>query len=231
MSQLASRYQQVLARVAGACLASGRAATDVELVAITKNHPAEVVAELVDLGHRQFGENRDQEASPKSARLAELRPDANSTWHFVGQLQSNKVKSVLKYARVIHSIDRLSLVSELNKQLPKFDGSYSGFIELNLTSDEGRGGVLPENLTALAESVLALPNFELLGVMAVAGLGMEPASEFEKVLAASEKLRELAPSASKLSIGMSEDFETAISMGATHIRVGSAITGPRPLNP
>lgn len=231
MSQLASRYQQVLARVASACLASGREATDVELVAITKNHPAELVAELVDLGHRQFGENRDQEASPKSTRLAELRPDADSTWHFVGQLQSNKVKSVLKYARVIHSIDRLSLVAELNKQLPKFEGNYSGFIELNLTQDEGRGGVLPENLTALVDSVLELPNFELLGVMAVAGLGMEPAAEFEKVLAASAKLQELAPSASQLSIGMSEDFEIAISMGATHIRVGSAITGPRPLNP
>ena len=231
MSQIASRYQQVLARVASACLASGRAVSDVELVAITKNHPAELVAELVDLGHRQFGENRDQEASPKSARLAELRPESQSTWHFVGQLQSNKVKSVLKYASVIHSIDRLSLVSELNKQLPKFDAHYSGFIELNLTEDEGRGGVLPENLTALAESVLELPNFELLGVMAVAGLGMDPAAEFEKVLDASSKLQELAPSASMLSIGMSEDFETAISMGATHIRVGSAITGPRPLNP
>jgi PLP dependent protein len=231
LSQIASRYQQVLARVASACLASGRAVSDVELVAITKNHPAELVAELVDLGHRQFGENRDQEASPKSARLAELRPESQSTWHFVGQLQSNKVKSVLKYASVIHSIDRLSLVSELSKQLPKFDAHYSGFIELNLTEDEGRGGVLPENLTALAESVLELPNFELLGVMAVAGLGMDPAAEFEKVLDASSKLQELAPSASMLSIGMSEDFETAISMGATHIRVGSAITGPRPLNP
>jgi pyridoxal phosphate enzyme (YggS family) len=217
--------------MASACSASGRALQDVELVAITKNHPAEVVAELVDLGHLQFGENRDQEASPKSARLSELRPQAQPTWHFVGQLQSNKVKSVLKYAKVIHSIDRTSLVVELSKQLPKFEGSYSGFIELNLTEDEGRGGVLPQNLAPLAESVLQLPNFELLGVMAVAGLGMDPAAEFERVLAASNRLQEFAPSASKLSIGMSEDFEIAISMGATHIRVGSAITGPRPLNP
>lgn len=217
--------------MASACSASGRSLTDVELVAITKNHPAEVVAELVDLGQLQFGENRDQEASPKSARLAELRPQAQTTWHFVGQLQSNKVKSVLKYARVIHSIDRQSLVAELAKQLPKFEGTFSGFIELNLTDDPGRGGVLPENLAQLAESVLQLPNFELLGVMAVAGLEMDPGSEFEKVLVASSDLQKLVPGASKLSIGMSEDFEIAISMGATHIRVGSAITGPRPLNP
>lgn len=220
----------MLARIASACLASGRNESDVELVAITKNHPAEVVAELVDLGHGHFGENRDQEASPKSLRLAEIRPDSKPTWHFVGQLQSNKVKSVLRYARVIHSIDRASLVSELAKQLPKFEGSYSGFIELNLTADPGRGGVLPENLPALAESVLNLENFELLGVMAVAGLGEDPKAEFEKVLTASRKLQELAPSANQLSIGMSEDFEVAIAMGATHIRVGSAITGPRPTN-
>lgn len=220
----------MLARIASACLASGRNESDVELVAITKNHPAEVVAELVDLGHLNFGENRDQEASPKSLRLAEIRPDSKLTWHFVGQLQSNKVKSVLRYARVIHSIDRASLVSELAKQLPKFEGSYSGFIELNLTADPGRGGVLPENLPGLAESVLDLENFELLGVMAVAGLGEEPKAEFEKVLSASSKLQELAPSANQLSIGMSEDFEVAIAMGATHIRVGSAITGPRPTN-
>ena len=220
----------MLAKIASACLASGRNESDVELVAITKNHPAEVVAELVDLGHLHFGENRDQEASPKSLRLAEIRPDSKPTWHFVGQLQSNKVKSVLRYARVIHSIDRASLVSELAKQLPKFEGSYSGFIELNLTADPGRGGVLPENLPALAESVLKLENFELLGVMAVAGLGEDPKAEFEKVLSASSKLQELAPSANQLSIGMSEDFEVAIAMGATHIRVGSAITGPRPTN-
>ena len=220
----------MLARIASACLASGRNVADVELVAITKNHPAELVAELVDLGHQVFGENRDQEAGPKSQRLAELRPDFQATWHFVGQLQSNKVKSVLRYANVIHSIDRASLVSELAKQLPRFEGKYSGFIELNLTSDAGRGGVLPENLLALAESVLSLENFDLLGVMAVAGLGEDPRSEFEKVLTASHKLQKLAPGAKLLSIGMSEDFETAISMGATHIRVGSAITGPRPTN-
>ena len=220
----------MLARIASACLASGRPADAVELVAITKNHPAELVAELVDLGQLVFGENRDQEAGPKSQRLSELRPEANPTWHFVGQLQSNKVKSVLRYAKVIHSIDRASLVSELAKQLPKFEGKFSGFIELNLTSDEGRGGVLPENLLALAESVLGLENFELLGVMAVAGLGEDPRSEFEKVLTASHQLQQLAPNANQLSIGMSEDFEIAISMGATHIRVGSAITGPRPTN-
>ncbi|MFM1958286.1 MAG: hypothetical protein RI929_649 [Actinomycetota bacterium] len=220
----------MLARIASACLASGRPADAVELVAITKNHPAELVAELVDLGQLVFGENRDQEAGPKSQRLSELRPEADPTWHFVGQLQSNKVKSVLRYAKVIHSIDRASLVSELAKQLPKFEGKFSGFIELNLTSDEGRGGVLPENLLALAESVLGLENFELLGVMAVAGLGEDPRSEFEKVLTASHQLQQLAPNANQLSIGMSEDFEIAISMGATHIRVGSAITGPRPTN-
>jgi uncharacterized pyridoxal phosphate-containing UPF0001 family protein len=159
--------------------------------------------------------------------VAELRPDAETNWHFVGQLQTNKVKSVLGYASALHSIDRDSLVKELAKQLPKFEMKLDGFIELNLTADPNRGGVMPENLMALAEQVLAVDQINLLGLMAVAGLGEDPRAEFEKVLKLQSQLMELAPSAQGLSIGMSEDYEIALEMGATHIRVGSKITGPR----
>ncbi|MEY3561639.1 MAG: hypothetical protein RL068_791 [Actinomycetota bacterium] len=230
MIDLEQRYKQVLASMASACLASGRNVSEVELVVVTKNHPVELVAALVDLGHANFGENRDQEAKPKATQLAELRPAANPVWHFVGQLQTNKVKSVLSYASVIHSVDRASLVTELAKQMPKFDRRFSGFIELNLTTDPQRGGVMPESLLALAEQVLELPNFDLLGVMAVAGLNVEPELDFERALRALEALGTVAPKAKKLSMGMSADFETAIKMGATHIRVGSLITGPRAYN-
>ena len=230
MIDLKSRYEQVLARIASACSTSGRNLTDVELIVVSKNHPVSVVEELIDLGHRHFGENRDQEASKKASEVLESRPQSDPTWHFVGQLQTNKVKSVLNYSRVIHSIDRPSLVAELRKQLPKFEAEFSGFIELNLTEDPGRGGVTPENLLPLAEEVLELPNFVLLGVMAVAGLGVDPRSDFEKALEASRGLQELSSGAKFVSMGMSEDFELAIQMGATHIRVGSAITGPRPYN-
>ena len=223
---LAERYSSVKERVASACLAANREPLSVELIVITKLHPVEVASELFDLGHRHFGENRDQEAKPKAEALRAGGREA--TWHFVGQLQSNKVKSVLSYASAIHSIDRESLVKELGKQLENQDREIDGFIELNLTEDSGRGGVNEENLEALTELVLEIPRLRLRGVMAVAGLDKEPRAEFERTLQLAERVQRLAPSATDLSMGMSEDFETAISMGATHIRVGSAITGPRP---
>lgn len=197
------------------------------LIVVTKNHPAELVAELVDLGCMNVGENRDQEASAKYLATQELRPHNSLKWHFIGQLQTNKVKSVLRYASAIHSIDRSSLVQELAKQLPKLERTVQGFIELNLTGDPGRGGVMPANLEALTEEVLKVPEIQLQGLMAVAGLGEEPRSEFERVLELQHRFLTIAPEARSLSMGMSEDYQVALELGATHIRVGSKITGPR----
>ncbi len=225
---LAERYRSVLQTIEQTAQSVGRSKEDVELVVVSKNHPASLVAELVQLGQRAFGENRDQEASKKAEELRNSGFDVQ--WHFVGQLQSNKVKSVLEYASVIHSIDRPSLVTELSKQLSKQNKQIDGFIELNLTDDLGRGGVAPQDLLTLAEQVLAVQQIKLLGIMAVAGLGKDPAQEFDRAIGLSNQLQTLAPSATKLSIGMSEDFEVAIRLGATHIRVGSAITGPRPIS-
>lgn len=225
---LAERYRSVLQTIEQTAQSVGRAKEDVELIVVSKNHPASLVAELVQLGQKAFGENRDQEASKKADELKNSGFDVQ--WHFVGQLQSNKVKSVLEYASVIHSIDRPSLVGELSKQLSKQNKQIDGFIELNLTDDLGRGGVAPQELLPLAEQVLAVEQINLLGVMAVAGLGKDPAEEFERAIGLSQQLQTLAPSATKLSMGMSEDFEVAIRLGATHIRVGSAITGPRPIS-
>lgn len=222
---LAERYRSVQERISRAAVAAGRNAEDVQLIVVTKTHPAQIVIELAALGQLDFGENRDQEAAPKAQEVASIVSKAR--WHFVGQLQSNKVKSVLRYASVIHSIDRPSLVKELAKHLDNQDSQIDGFIELNLTQDENRGGVSKADLAALTEQVLSVPRINLLGVMAVAGLGEDPRAEFEKAVALSQIVRKLAPSAKSLSMGMSEDFEVAIAMGATHIRVGSAITGPR----
>jgi pyridoxal phosphate enzyme (YggS family) len=220
---LKERYERVLADVARTSSAFGPAT----LIVVTKNHPANLVAELIDLGCTDVGENRDQEASAKFDQTNLLRPSNNLNWHFIGQLQTNKVKSVLRYAKAIHSIDRTSLVQELAKQLEKQQRDVEGFIELNLTGDPGRGGVLPENLPQLIEQVLAVPGIKLKGLMAVAGLNENPRSEFEKVLRAQKTMLTLAPEAVGLSMGMSEDYQVALEMGATHIRVGSKITGPR----
>jgi pyridoxal phosphate enzyme (YggS family) len=227
LSQLATRYKEVQERISAAALSSGRQASDVDLIVITKTHPTLVVAELADLGHRSFGENRDQEAKPKAFELESLRPDCSFDWHFVGQLQSNKVKSAMSYAKTIHSLDRPSLLKEIAKQLAAGDVQIDCYIELNLTEDLNRGGLDPSVIKQFADSALTVPGLNLLGVMAVAGLDVDPRVDFEKVIRISRELREIAPDAMALSIGMSADYEVAIELGATHVRIGSAITGPR----
>ena len=200
----------------------------VELIIVTKNHPSELVLDLLDLGESQFGENKDQEASLKALTVAEAKTSNKPFWHFVGQLQSNKVRSMLGYASVLHSLDRTTLLKELGKQLAKEPSmKLDVFIELNLTDDSGRGGVSPDHLLGFAEEVLAFEQLELLGVMGVAGLEAQPEQEFLRIAEASQKLQTIAPKARFISAGMSGDFETAIAYGATHIRLGTAITGKR----
>ncbi len=223
---LAERYQGALSRIRAATDAAARAVDDITLVVVTKNHPAQLVLELLELGARDFGENRDQEAAPKAAEVRSVSAISH-TWHFVGQLQSNKVRSVLDYASVLHSLDRDSLLKELIKQTEKRESTLDVFIELNLTDDSGRGGIMPADLLPFAERVLEAPTLNLLGVMGVAGLDAEPAAEFERIRAASLALQTLEPAAKFISAGMSQDFELAIAHGATHVRIGTAITGKR----
>lgn len=223
---LAERYAGALSRIRGAAASAGRNQSDLTLVVVTKNHPASLVLELLELGARDFGENRDQEAAPKAAEVRATSLIAHN-WHFVGQLQSNKVKSVLDYATVLHSLDRESLLNELIKQTERRDTSLDVFIELNLTDDSGRGGIMPANLLPFAEQVLAAKRLNLLGVMGVAGLDADPAAEFDRIRAASDQLQTVAPDARFISAGMSQDFELAIAHGATHLRIGTAITGKR----
>jgi pyridoxal phosphate enzyme (YggS family) len=223
---LESRYKEVKERIAQAATRNGRELSDIELIVISKNHPASLVEELYSLGHRHFGENRDQEASPKAAATAEL---SGLIWHFVGQLQSNKVKSVLGYAKYLHSIDRESLIGALAKELAKSPINVKGFIQLNLTEDPGRGGIQPKNLMAFAESVAVVPGIELQGVMGVAALDRDPRLDFDTIANCSHLLQQAHPRAKFISAGMSHDFEAALEFGATHLRIGTAITGNRNL--
>lgn len=228
MSSLAGRLAEVRHRIELAATAAGRSASEVKLVVVTKNHSVSTVLELYQHGARDFGENRDQEAAPKArellAALAEFGAKESPTWHFVGQLQSNKVRSVLGYAAVLHSLDRISLLKELAKQLSRTNSRLSCFIQLNLTDNPDRGGVAPAQLIEFAELTEAEGSIQLLGLMAVADPRRHPESEFERVLRAREQLLTVSPTAHQLSIGMSGDFETAVRLGATHLRIGSAIT-------
>lgn len=229
-SNLAERLQSIQQRIDGAAKAASRSKSEIELVIVTKNHGFELALELLALGENQFGENRDQEASAKAAQVSQsLAPgELAPTWHFVGQLQTNKVKSMLTYTSVLHSLDRLSLLKELEKQLVKTpEATLDAFIELNLTDDPNRGGIELKNLLEFSEQVLKVSQIRLLGVMGVAGLGVEPAVDFATILSSSEKLQSISASSKYISAGMSGDFETAIGFGATHLRIGTAITGNR----
>lgn len=220
---LADRHARVEAAVAEACRAAGRSRDEVTLVVVTKFHPAGLIRDLAALGVRHVGENRHQDAAPKAAQLADLP----LTWHFVGQLQSNKARAVTEYARVIHSVDRASLVTALARTERPLDV----FLEVNLTDDPGRGGVAASELLPLAEQVLAHPQLGLRGVMAVAPLHEPPRAAFARLRGISDRLRAVAPDATDISAGMSGDFVEAIAEGATHLRIGTAITGERPPRP
>lgn len=227
MSDLAQRYREIVDRIDLAAKASNRSSADVTLVVVTKNHPHQLVLDLLALGARDFGENRDQEAAPKAKEIASLTTEA-FRWHFVGQLQTNKVKTVLEYANFIHSLDRESLLTELQKRTEDRADTLGVFIQVNLTEDPDRGGVRVPDLIGFAEKVVASQGLKLEGLMGVGGLQVAPEAEFEKLADLSVQLQSVAPGARGLSMGMSSDFEVAIGYGATHLRIGTAITGNRP---
>ena len=220
MSGLAERLARVDAGIADAAREAGRDPADITRIVVTKFHPASLVRELAELGVRDVGENRHQEAQQKAAELVDLP----LTWHFVGQLQSKKARQAIRYARVVHSIDRTSLVDALAGDHDPVDC----FVQLNLTDDPARGGVQPDEVEAIAERVLSSAGLRLRGVMAVAPLDEQPRRAFARVRAASERLRLIAPDARDISAGMSGDYREAILEGATHLRIGTAITGNRP---
>jgi pyridoxal phosphate enzyme (YggS family) len=200
----------------------------VTLVAITKTFPASDVRLLYELGVRDVGENRDQEAAPKAAECADLAPGL--TWHFVGQLQTNKAASVVRYARVVHSVDRMRLVRALGTQARKAGRVITCLVQVDLDPDPepGRGGAMPEEIPGLAAAVAAEEGLLLGGVMAVAPLGVPPAAAFAPLPAIAAAVREIRPEAAMISAGMSADMEEAIAVGATHVRVGTALLGGRP---
>lgn len=219
---LAERLARVLASVTDAAESAGRDASGITTIVVTKFHPARLIRDLYELGVRDIGENRHQEAAAKASELSGL-PEL--TWHFVGQLQSKKARSVATYADVVHSIDRPALVDALAVPRPR---PLDCFVQVNLTTDPARGGVAPDDLEPLVERVLAAPSLRLLGVMAVAPLGEEPRQAFARLRGMSERIRALSPESDRISAGMSHDFRDAISEGATHLRIGTAITGKRP---
>ncbi|GAA4081299.1 MULTISPECIES: YggS family pyridoxal phosphate-dependent enzyme [Streptomyces] len=231
-TELAENLARVEERIASACAAAGRARADVTLIVVTKTYPASDVRLLHELGVREVAENRDQDAAPKAAACADL----DLTWHFVGQLQTNKVRSVAGYADTVQSVDRARLITSLSTAAVRAERELGCLIQVALDAESGergeRGGVAPDGIGELADLVAGAPGLRLDGLMTVAPLAGEFAGRqraaFERLLEFSSRLRADHPAANMVSAGMSADLEEAVAAGATHVRVGTAVLGDRP---
>jgi hypothetical protein len=237
-AQLAANLAALRARIAAACAAVDRAEGGVRLVAVTKFFPAADVLRLIGLGLDTIGENRDQEASAKAARVAAELADTSSApmpeWRFIGQLQTNKAKSVVSYADVVESVDRQALAAALAKAAGRAGREIRCLVQVNLDpaavrDGAGRGGAHPEEVLRIADAVAESGTLRLEGLMAVAPLGEPPEPAFARLAEIAGQLRGAHPEAVSLSAGMSGDLEAAVAVGATHVRIGSALLGGRPL--
>ena len=228
MNDIATNIAQIHSRINKACQKVGRNPEDVKLIAVSKVKPAEQVEEAFHAGQKQFGESYVQEFRDKEPLV-----ETPVEWHFIGWLQSNKAKYLRGKVVMIHSVDRLSLAAELDRQWGKIDGSVEILLQVNVGDEASKSGCPPEDLESLVRSVAPLPNLRIKGLMCLPPHSDDP----EKVRPFFKQLRELSEQIARLklpgvemtelSMGMSGDFEVAVEEGATMVRVGTAIFGAR----
>jgi pyridoxal phosphate enzyme (YggS family) len=223
--EIAARLGTVRDRIAAACGAAGRSPGEVTLIAVTKTYPVSDIGLLGELGVRDIGENKDQEAAPKAAEAAALGLPV--TWHFVGQLQTNKAASVVSYADVVHSVDRLRLVRALGSRARAAGRTVTCLVQVSLDGDPARGGAFGPQVMDVADAIDAEEALSLGGVMAVAPMEVPAADSFQMLRDVADEVRAAHPAAVMMSAGMSADLEQAIEAGATHVRVGTALLGGR----
>ncbi len=216
-SEIAGNLETVREQISKAAQSAGRSVNEITLIAVTKTFPASDIEILKELGVSNFGENRDSDAVPKAAAIP-------GTWHFQGQIQSNKLKSICSWANVIHSLDEIRHFEVIEKNAAH---PLDIFCQVSLDGAEGRGGVSEKKLYELAKEIEKSHTHRLQGLMAVAPPGIDPTVAFSKLSAIHKAFMADFPRANKLSAGMSGDFKEAIAYGATHIRIGSQILGSR----
>ena len=245
--KLTENLKRITGRIHEACSRADRDPSGVTIVAVTKNATLDVIRTLVDMGVADLGENRVQELTKRAAAVNEWLSrrtrnvssgaKARPNWHMVGRLQRNKVKALLPWADMIHSVDSLRLAEEIDAQAAKIGRSVSILLEINVSDEPAKGGVAVAAATHLAEQITTLPHIQLRGLMAMA-----PLTDNESVIrGVFERVRELfdevvsertcGPAFKELSLGMSNDFEHAIEFGATHVRIGSALLKGIELSP
>ncbi len=221
MSSGADRLAEVTGRIAEAARASGRSPSDVTLVAVSKTHGADRVRELLEVGHRVFGENRVQEAEGKFPELKAAWPDLEL--HLIGPLQTNKARDAVALFDVIQSVDRERLAAALVKEMERLGRRPACYIQVNTGEEPQKAGILPKDVDAFVALCRDQYKLPVVGLMCIPPVDEEPALHFA-LLAKMAARNGLA----RLSMGMSADYETAVRMGATHVRVGSALFGSRP---
>ena len=229
MNSVIGKLQTVRSRIAQACAAAGRPVDSVTLLAVSKTFAANAVREAFAAGQREFGENYVQEALDKIAALADLR--AQIEWHLIGPLQSNKTRPVAAAFDWVHSVDRLKIAQRLSEQRPAELPPLQLCLQVNISGEASKSGLLPDEVLAVAQAVALLPRLRLRGLMAIP----EPAEDQAAQRAPHRALRELLASLNdaglaldSLSMGMSADLEAAVAEGATIVRIGTAIFGGRP---
>ena len=215
----ADRLAEVQERIARAARLAGRAPDEVRLIAVSKTHDADAIRPLLEAGHRRFGENRVQEAEAKWPALREAFPDVEL--HLIGQLQSNTAEEAVALFDAIHSVDRPSLVDALGKAMAKSGRRPACFVQLNIGEEPQKGGCTPDELPELLERCKAA-ELPVEGLMCIPPAEVEPAPYFALLSKLARR-----HGLSGLSMGMSSDYETAVTIGATHVRVGTALFGER----
>jgi len=234
VDRLEHNLRIVRERIAAAARAAGRDPAEVRLLAVSKTWPAADVAALAALGQREFAENRVQELTGKAAELAAAPGVPDLRWHLVGQLQRNKAGAVARIGAVVHSVDRRPLVAALDRAAQQVPVRLDVFVQVDLGGPPGRdgarGGAPPEDVPALADAVAETAGLRLVGLMAVAPRDADPGAAFARLAELAARVRADHPGSRELSAGMSADLEAAVTAGATVVRVGTALFGPRVLS-
>ncbi len=226
---VAERLRQVRERLAAACDRAGRSPSEVTLVAVSKRQPLELLRAMIDAGQQVFGESQVQEALAKGAELP-----STLDWHFIGPLQSNKIKRAARFFGAVHSVDRPKIARGLDKEAAALGRVLSGFLQINLGEEASKHGFAPQGLAEAIRPLADLAHLRIDGLMAIPPYeeDQERARDwFRRLRDLREELAQRAEWERRLgalSMGMSHDFETAIEEGATHVRVGSSLFGARP---
>ena len=232
---LADGLARTRARIEAACQSAGRDPAEVHLIVVTKTWPTSDVLALAELGVADVGENKAGELRTKRDECADTVAGTSLTWHFIGQIQSNKAREIARCADVVHAVDRPKLLTGLARGAQ--ERSEAGAIarlaclvqvSLDPEPSPGRGGATPEQALALADQIAGTEGLTLRGVMGVAPLGGDPQEAFTTLREVADRVAAAHPGADWMSAGMSGDLEQAVAAGATHLRVGSAILGSRP---